>query len=236
MWKSIVALMALLVIGVTGASADCGTPSCPPEQPSNDGDCIDCWANQIIQHDTQTIENVRLGPDQDFWGDQNSVGVGNEGLSAAVIVTPKAGKTAGDLFTSAPFGKIEQTMKQTISNLGVDKEVGTGAKGLTWNKAIQAAWMTNQGLKEAEGYPLTLKKEGALISQTTLQTTKNIMDYDSREDAKILNLDNKLAMIVDDLNAVIKITAEASSSAKDTQSSTGTITNDVDIDIDTTGI
>ena len=221
MWKSIVALMALLVIGVTGASAcDCG-----------DGDCIDCWANQIIQHDTQTIENVMLGPDQDFWGDQNSVGVGNEGLSAAVIVTPKAGTVDG-LFVSAPFGKIEQTMKQTISNLGVDKEVGTGAKGLTWNKAIQAAWMTNQGLKEKEGL-YTLKKEGALISQTTLQTTRNIMDYDSREDAKILNLDNKLAMIVDDLEAVIKITAEASSSAADTQSSTGTITNDVDIDIDT---
>jgi hypothetical protein len=78
-----------------------------------------------------------------------------------------------------------------------------------------------------------LVKEGALISQTTLQTTKNIKDYDSREDAKILNLDNKLAMIVDDLEAVIDITASASSSADDTQSSTGTITNEVDIDIDT---
>lgn len=75
-------------------------------------------------------------------------------------------------------------------------------------------------------------KEGALISQTTLQTTKNIRDYDSREDAKILNLDNKLAMIVDDLKAVIDITASASSSADDTQSSTGTIENEVDIDID----
>ena len=220
--------MALLVIGVAGATP-CNNNNCPTPEPTNDGDCIDCWANQIIQHDTQTIENVKLAI-----GGGDDVGIGNEGLSAAVIVTPAAGSTVGGLFTPAPFGKIEQKMVQSISDLG--EGCGTGAKGLTWNKAIQAAWMTNQGLKEAEGYPLTLKKEGALISQTTLQTTKNIMDYDSREDAKILNLDNKLAMIVDDLNAVIKITAEASSSAKDTQSSTGTITNDVDIDIDTTGI
>jgi len=226
MWKSIVALMALLVIGVTGASADCGTPSCPPEQPSNDGDCIDCWANQIIQHDTQTIENVKLAI-----GGGDDVTIGNEGLSAAVIVTPAVGSTTG-LFTSAPFGKIEQTMVQSISNLGGD--CGKGAKGITWNKAIQAAWMTNQGLKELDPTTggLKLVKEGALISQTTLQTTKNIKDYDSREDAKILNLDNKLAMIVDDLNAVIEITASASSSADDTQSSTGTIENEVDIDID----
>jgi hypothetical protein len=226
MWKSIVALMALLVIGVTGASADCGTPSCPPVEPSNDGDCIDCWANQIIQHDTQTIQNVNLAS-----GDKDYVGIGNEGLSAAVIVTPAAGDANG-LFISAPFGKIEQKMVQSISDLG--DGCGKGAKGLTWNKAIQAAWMTNQGQKEMD--PTTggfkLVKEGALISQTTLQTTKNIKDYDSREDAKILNLDNKLAMIVDDLEAVIDITASASSSADDTQSSTGTIENEVDIDID----
>lgn len=227
MWKSIVALMALLIIGVTGASAECGTPTCPPVEPSNDGDCIDCWANQIIQHDTQTIENVKLAI-----GGGDDVTIGNEGLSAAVIVTPEAGSTVGGLFTPAPFGKIEQKMVQSISDLG--DGCGTGAKGITWNKAIQAAWMTNQGLKEMD--PTTggfkLVKEGALISQTTLQTTKNIKDYDSREDAKILNLDNKLAMIVDDLNAVIEITASASSSADDTQSSTGTIENEVDIDID----
>lgn len=225
MWKSIIALMALLVIGVTGAlacpqGADCG------ESEESDGDCIDCWANQIIQHDTQTIENVALAS-----GDSDDVTIGNEGLSAAVIVTPVAGSTTG-IFTPAPFGKIEQKMEQTISNLG--DGCGKGAKGLTWNKAIQAAWMTNQGLKELD--PATggfkLVKEGALISQTTLQTTKNIRDYDSREDAKILNLDNKLAMIVDDLKAVIDITASTSSSADDTQSSTGTIENEVDIDID----
>jgi len=224
MWKSIVALMALLVIGVTGALA-CPDEGC--EEPvSSDGDCIDCWANQIIQHDTQTIENVKLAI-----GGGDDVTIGNEGLSAAVIVTPEVGSTTG-LFTSAPFGKIEQKMVQSISDLG--DGCGTGAKGITWNKAIQAAWMTNQGQKELD--PATggfkLVKEGALISQTTLQTTKNIKDYDSREDAKILNLDNKLAMIVDDLNAVIEITAKASSSADDTQSSTGTIENEVDIDID----
>ena len=229
MWKCIVALMALLVIGVAGATP-CNNNNCPTPEPTNDGDCIDCWANQIIQHDTQTIENVVIGA-----GNPEDVGIGNEGLSAAVIVTPKAGDING-LFVSAPFGKIEQTMVQSISNLGTPGCASvTGAKGLTWNKAIQAAWMTNQGQKELEvdGNGLKLAKEGALISQTTLQTTRNIVDYDSREDAKILNLDNKLAMIVDDLNAVIEITASASSSADDTQSSTGTITNGVDIDIDT---
>ena len=111
MWKSIVALMALLVIGVTGAAA-CSGNNCPTPEPADDGDCIDCWANQIIQHDTQTIQNVNLAS-----GDKDYVGIGNEGLSAAVIVTPAAGDANG-LFISAPFGKIEQKMVQSISDLG----------------------------------------------------------------------------------------------------------------------
>ena len=28
--------------------------------------------------------------------------------------------------------------------------MGEGAKGITWNKAIQAAWIANQGVKELE--------------------------------------------------------------------------------------
>lgn len=42
-------------------------------------------------------------------------------------------------------------MNQRISGLGSAAfEDGEGAKGLTWNKAIQGAWIANQGLKELE--------------------------------------------------------------------------------------
>jgi hypothetical protein len=58
---------------------------------------------------------------------------------------------AGDLFIAAPFARIDQTMFQSISNLGsLDDTLGEGAKGITWNKAIQAAWIANQGVKELE--------------------------------------------------------------------------------------
>ena len=74
-------------------------------------------------------------------------------------------------------------------------------------------------------------KEGAYIGQTTNQTTDNVYDYDSREEAKILNVDNKLAMIVDDLQTVINITATADSATTDSQSSTGSVVNDVNITV-----
>ena len=95
------------------------------------------------------------------------------------------------------------------------------------NKAIQAAWIANQGLKELENE--TWVKEGAYIAQSTNQTTQNVYDYDSREEANILNLDNKVALIVDDLNAVINLTANADSNATDTASSTGYINNKINV-------
>ena len=104
-----------------------------------------------------------------------------------------------------------------------------GAKGLTWNKAIQAAWIANQGLKELEEVNgiLTWVKEGAYISQNTNQTINNVYDYDSRELSKVLNVDNKLAMIVDDLNTIINITATADSAATSSQASNVNVNNTV---------
>ena len=74
-------------------------------------------------------------------------------------------------------------------------------------------------------------KEGAYIAQTTTQSIKNVYDYDSREKAKVLNVDNKLAMIVDDINRIVNLTASANTAASDDQASYGTIENDVNITI-----
>jgi hypothetical protein len=192
--------------------------------------CADCYANIITQSDTQIIDTVRLGL-HDPLAPVSTVAVGNEGLSAAIIVTKAPTETeAGDLFIAAPFARIDQTMVQSISNLGsLDEAAGEGAKGITWNKAIQAAWIANQGVKELEDGKYI--KEGSYISQTTIQSTNNVYDYAGREGAKVLNVDNKLAMIVDDMEAVINLTANADSSATDSQSSTGSIVNDVNITI-----
>ena len=167
-----------------------------------------------------------------------TVAVGNEGLSAAVIVTqaPVEPGTEDQMFVPAPFAKIDQTMNQQVSNLGnIDPNIGDGAKGITWNKAIQAAWVANQGVKEFEGEAGTegaeYVKEGAYISQSTTQLTDNVYDYDSREKAKVLNVDNKLAMIVDDVATIIDLTASATSEASDSQSSTGAIENTVNTTI-----
>ena len=151
----------------------------------------------------QTIQNVRLGL-EDPDDPKMTVAVGNEGLSAAIIVTKAPVEPEeGAMFVPAPFARIDQTMNQTVSSLGpVDCNHGEGAKGITWNKAIQAAWIANQGVKELEsddGVP-TYVKEGSYISQSTTQLTNNVYDYAYREGAKVLNVDNKLAMIVDDMN------------------------------------
>jgi hypothetical protein len=223
MWKYLVGLVLLLSVGVT-----CGLDV-----------CTDCYANIITQTDSQTIKDVILA-DSDVA--EENLAVGNEALSAAIIVTPTPAEGT-ETFKYAGFARIDQAMDQTISGLGTidPTENERGAKGVTWNKAIQSAWIANQGLKEnesvdAEGNTVWVK-EGAYISQNTTQITRNIYDYDSREGAKILNLDNKLAMIVDDLKAVINLTAEADAATTDSQSSTATITNEADVDIDasTTG-
>lgn len=198
--------------------------------------CVDCYANVITQTDNQLIENVKIGIAEEIDKTINTVGVGNEGLSAAIIVTPAPKDAVNDsVFRTAGFARIDQVMNQKISGLGTQPPAlgEEGAKGLTWNKAIQAAWIANQGVKELETVDgaLVWVKEGAYIGQTTNQTTQNIYDYDSREEAKILNVDNKLAMIVDSLETVINITATANSKAADSQSSIGSVVNDVNITV-----
>ncbi len=221
MWKYLAALVLLLTMGAASAELNV---------------CTDCYANIITQTDNQVIEDARLGWNLAEGTEHiDRVGVGNEGLSAAVIVTPAPQNNATDsVFRVAGFARIDQVMNQKISGIGGDEPAdpdlgsGEGAKGLTWNKAIQAAWIANQGLKELEedeNGELVWVKEGAYIGQTTNQTTQNIADYDSREEAKVYNVDNKLAMIVDDLETVIKITATADSKTTDSQSSNGTINN-----------
>jgi len=192
-------------------------------------ECTDCYANIITQDDTQVIDTVKIGL-SDVGNDL--VGIGNEGLSAAIIVAAQYADPEEDsMFAVAPFARIDQSMIQTVSNLGTELAVNgeEGAKGLTWNKAIQAAWIANQGIKEQEEVNgvLTWVKEGAYISQNTNQTINNVYDYDSRELSKVLNVDNKLAMIVDDLNTIINITAAVDSSATSSQVSNTSVTNTV---------
>ncbi|MFZ2376758.1 MAG: hypothetical protein WAV83_06030 [Methanothrix sp.] len=218
MLKYLAAFMLLLTIGVVGADEL--------------KVCTDCYANVITQKDTQTVENVRVGISTN--GEQK-VGIGNEGLSAAIIVTPKAQDAAdGSVFRIAPFARIDQEMNQKISSLGpASFEDGEGAKGLTWNKAIQGAWIANQGLKEQEekdGSMIWLK-EGSYISQLTNQNILDIYDYNCHDEAKVLNVDNKLAMIVDNLNAVIELTASANTKTIDNQTSIGAVKNDVNITV-----
>jgi hypothetical protein len=196
--------------------------------------CADCYANVITQTDVQTIQNVRLGL-EDPADPRLTVAVGNEGLTAGIIVTKAPVEPEeGDMFAAAPFARIDQRMDQTVSNLGnTDPTIGEGAKGITWNKAIQAAWVANQGVKELEtidGVP-TYVKEGSYVGQSTTQAINNVYDYAAREDAKVLNVDNKLAMIVDDVQAIIDLSANADSTATDSQSSTGDITNNVNVTI-----
>lgn len=221
MWKYLAALMLLLTMGVVSADVPV---------------CVDCYANIITQTDNQLIENVKIGVADELDLENDRVGVGNEGLSAAIIVTPAPKDAAnGSVFRVAGFARIDQVMNQKISGLGTTEPAlgEEGAKGLTWNKAIQAAWIANQGLKELEEVDgeLVWVKEGAYIGQTTNQTSQRIYDYDSREEAKILNVDNKLAMIVDDLQTVINITATADSATTDSQESTGSVINDVNITV-----
>jgi hypothetical protein len=217
MWKYLTTLLVLLAMGGL-ASAQV---------------CVDCYANIITQTDTQTIDTVRLGLSSSEDGHTDTVAVGNEGLSAAVIVTPASVDPVNNsMYSKTGFARIDQAMTQTISGLGSkDPTQGEGAKGITWNKAIQAAWIVNQGQKERNLTSGRWEKEGAYISQSTTQNIRNIYDYDGREKAKVLNVDNKLAMIVDDINRIVNLTANANTQASDDQASYGTIENDVNITI-----
>jgi hypothetical protein len=220
MWKYLTTLLVLLAMG--GLSVAQPAPA-----------CVECYANIITQTDTQTIQDVRLGLSSADDGNVDTVAVGNEGLSAAVIVTPMSVDPVNNsMYSKTGFARIDQTMTQTIKGLGsTDPTAGEGAKGITWNKAIQAAWIVNQGQKEKNLTSGQWEKEGAYIAQTTTQSIQNVYDYDSREKAKVLNVDNKLAMIVDDINRIVNLTASANSKASDDQASYGTIENDVNITI-----
>ena len=218
MWKYLAALLVVL-LSLGGLVAAQGTAT---------KDCADCYANVITQTDTQTIQDVKLG----MSGEIKNVAFGNEGLSAAIIVTKAPEEPdAGVMFVPAPFARIDQVMNQEVSHLGSD---GEGAKGITWNKAIQAAWIANQGVKEletdADGNPVYIK-EGSYISQNTTQLTNNVYDYSLREGAKVLNVDNKLAMIVDNMTAILDLSANADSSASSSQSASGTIDDFVNLGI-----
>jgi hypothetical protein len=224
MWKY---LAALLVVLFSMGGLVAAQPDCP-----------DCYASIITQNDRQEIDNVRMSLEDPF-NVVKTVAIGNEGLSAGIIVTqapvnPSA-DAANPMFVAAPFARIDQSMNQRISSLGSsDINLGDGAKGITWNKAIQAAWIANQGVKELEvdeeGNDVYVK-EGSIVVQSTTQAIERVYDFDSREKGKVLNVDNKLAMIVDDMNAIIDLQANADSSSTDTQSSTGTVINNVDVTI-----
>lgn len=224
MWKYLVALLVILFSmgGLVTAQLE---------------ECTDCYANIVTQDDSQSIDNVRLaGEVFDNVGLDTQVAVGNEGLSAGIIVTqtPVNPSSEDQFFVPAPFARIDQSMDQTVSNLGTPGVTERdGAKGIVWNKAIQAAWLANQGVKEFEGEAAPegseYAKEGSYVSQSTTQLTDNVYDFDSKENGKVLNVDNKLAMIVDNLNAIIDLTASADSTAHDTQTSTGAIDNNVNI-------
>ncbi len=74
-------------------------------------------------------------------------------------------------------------------------------------------------------------KEGSIVVQSTTQLIDRVYDFDSREGGKVLNVDNKLAMIVDDMEAIINLQANADSSSTDSQTSEGTIINNVNVTI-----
>jgi hypothetical protein len=225
MWKYIAAL--LIVLLTMGGLVSAAYPALDTNG----------YANIVTQTDTQSIDTVRLALEDPFIP-VSTVAVGNEGLSAAIIVTkaPVNPTSEDQTFLSAPFARIDQAQNQKVSNLGsLNVNLGDGAKGITWNKAIQAAWVANQGVKEFEGEALPegaeYAKEASYIGQTTNQVNSNVYDYDSREKAKVLNVDNKLALIVDDVNAVLNLNANANSATTDTQSSNGDITNSVNTTI-----
>jgi hypothetical protein len=217
MWKYLTTLLVLLTMGGLGAAQV--------------SECTDCYSNIITQIDTQVIDTVRLGlgSPNDLGEDVDTVAVVNEGLSAAVIVTPESiDPINNSMYSQTGFARIDQDMYQSISNLGsANISDGEGAKGVTWNKALQAAWIVNQGQKELNLTSKVWEKEGAYIAQSTTQIIDNVYDYDSREAGKVMNVDNKLAMIVDDLETIVNLTAKATSVSSDSQASSGNITNNV---------
>lgn len=210
MWKYIGIVAALFVLAGLGAGEE----------------CVDCYANIVTQSTTQTTSNTNI--DLSYY---EKVGVVNEGLLAGVIITDFDDYESAASSTIAPvaFGRIDQSLTQTITGNTI-KDAGN-----YMNKEISAAWVQGQGRKEFDptacpydpAWAGTIKKEGAYVSQSTGQSLSGLSVDCVDPRVGIINADNKLAMIVDDMNRAISLSANAYSSTTDTAASTGTITNTV---------
>lgn len=220
MKKYLVAL-AVMLISIGFISAVSAVPYVPPDVPTPPTDgttCIDCWQNSIVQKDIQKVQDVEICP--------NSPLIFNEGMTAAVTVTPETPfqVTTDGRYVKVGFSKVEQGMRQEIGKL-----INPG--GMTANKAMQASWVENQGAKEYNPDTAAWDYEGAYIRQKTFQLVYNV-DYGYSQNPNyvaIFNADNKLAVLSDNLNTLSK-TVGVSSTASDSASSTGRYSNNVDID------
>ncbi|MBC7078856.1 MAG: hypothetical protein H5T42_00015 [Methanothrix sp.] len=210
MWKYLGIVAALFVLAGLGAASE----------------CVDCYANIVTQSTTQATTNTNI--DLSYY---EKVGVVNEGLLAGVIVTDfdDYESEASSTITPVAFGRIDQSLTQTISGNTI-KDAGN-----YMNKEISAAWIQGQGRKEFDPtvcpydpiWAGVIKKEGAYVSQATTQTLSGMAVDCVDPRVGIVNADNKLAMIVDDMNRVISLTANAASSTNNNAASTGTVTNTV---------
>jgi hypothetical protein len=213
MWKYLIALVAMLAVGTAGACDIKG--------------CVDCYANIIEQTDTQTVKDVTFGTTVTTgYGGYGGGGsttnkdpsATNEAISSAVIVTAAPGTERGKdgMFIDVAFGKIVQTMDQTIGSGDTALKCGDVAL----NKAAQAAWMQDQGRKEKEqssgsggygGYSSSAQYEieAGLITQDTKQIIKNV-NYDGAGKTTVKNVDSKLAIMTDTLEDLL-VTIESGS-------------------------
>jgi hypothetical protein len=199
MWKYLIALVALFA--AVGFAAAC---YCTP-----DGDCIDCYSNIITQDSEQGIYGI-------FNAAELVPKTSNEGSQAAIMLTRANDEvdtgTDGVLIIDTSFGKIEQTLTQTVA---CDANV-LGAFNSANNKASQAAWMENQGKKEKDSMWNTIEHEGGLIHQNIDQAIAGTVDLGVVfGDAS--NCDSQLAVMADNLNTLTKtITLTASSTVTTT--------------------
>lgn len=211
MWKYIGIVAALFVLAGLGAATT-------PEE------CVDCYSNVVKQTTEQAISNIGISP-----GASNTVTYANEGMLSGVIVTQFSedkgkGKDEKNLQNVA-FGTIVQDLDQQICGVST-----SGIAAEVMNKEIAAAWIQGQGRKEKEA-DKTVLKEGAYVEQGTLQTIGSPADPSGGAKANLINADSKLAMIVDDMEAVIDIAAKATSETSETAESNAAIENSLDVNV-----
>lgn len=189
--------------------------------------CIECNVNSITQDDVQVIKNVHVAATDPI--------IFNEGVSAAVTVTPAYAKVT-DNYYKAGFSKTEQSMTQVIDGLG--QGLTAGVPGLFANKASQASWIENQGGKEKNLETGYWDYEGALVRQDTVQKILDITEYPGTTYKNgpegIFNGDSKLAVISDNL---LKLEGTVSVTAKstDTAESSTEIKNNANVDANVLG-